>query len=204
MLEHVLEREHARLSVDDREEDDSERRLERRVFVELVEDDLRDLALLEVEHDAHAVAVALVADGRDALEALLVDELSHVLDEPGLVDLIGNLADDDRLAIGPRVLLDLGAAAHVQDSAARGERLLDAAAAVDDAARGKSGPGMWRTSAAVSAAGSSRRCTAASQTSPRLCGGIFVAMPTAMPSAPFTRRFGNFAGSTVGSRSLPS
>ena len=30
-------------------------------------------------------------------------------------------------------------------------------------------------------------------TSPRLCGGMFVAMPTAMPPAPFTSRFGKRA-----------
>ena len=43
--------------------------------------------------------------------------------------------------------------------------------------------------------------TQASITSPRLCGGMLVAMPTAMPPAPLTSRFGNFAGRTVGSRS---
>ncbi len=32
-----------------------------------------------------------------------------------------------------------------------------------------------------------------------LCGGMFVAMPTAMPDEPFTSRFGNRVGSTSGS-----
>ncbi len=36
-------------------------------------------------------------------------------------------------------------------------------------------------------------------TSPRLCGGMFVAMPTAMPVEPLTSRFGYVAGNTVGS-----
>ena len=36
-------------------------------------------------------------------------------------------------------------------------------------------------------------------TSPRLCGGMFVAMPTAMPVEPLTSRFGYVAGKTVGS-----
>ena len=36
-------------------------------------------------------------------------------------------------------------------------------------------------------------------TSPRLCGGMLVAMPTAMPPAPLTSRFGKRAGRTVGS-----
>jgi len=39
----------------------------------------------------------------------------------------------------------------------------------------------------------------ASITSPRLCGGIFVAYPADIPVVPFTKRFGNFAGNTVGS-----
>ena len=37
------------------------------------------------------------------------------------------------------------------------------------------------------------------QTSLRLCGGMFVAMPTAIPDAPLTSRFGNCAGRTIGS-----
>ena len=36
------------------------------------------------------------------------------------------------------------------------------------------------------------------------CGGIFVAIPTAIPDVPFTRRFGNLDGSTVGSFSVSS
>ncbi|MNL73807.1 hypothetical protein D3C87_1993220 [compost metagenome] len=41
-------------------------------------------------------------------------------------------------------------------------------------------------------------------TSTRLCGGMLVAMPTAMPPAPLTSRFGNFAGTTTGSLNVPS
>src|SRR5207247_1895889 len=39
----------------------------------------------------------------------------------------------------------------------------------------------------------------AATVSTRLCGGMFVAMPTAMPAEPFTIRFGSRAGRTVGS-----
>jgi hypothetical protein len=45
---------------------------------------------------------------------------------------------------------------------------------------------------------------AAAMTSPRLCGIMFVAMPTAIPDVPLTSRFGNAAGRTVGSCSDPS
>ena len=44
----------------------------------------------------------------------------------------------------------------------------------------------------------------ASITSPRLCGNMFVAIPTAIPPAPFTSKFGYFDGRTIGSLSLSS
>ena len=40
--------------------------------------------------------------------------------------------------------------------------------------------------------------------SPKLCGGILVAIPTAIPPAPFTNKFGNWAGKTLGSFSVSS
>ncbi|ANS05416.1 hypothetical protein [uncultured Mediterranean phage] len=40
--------------------------------------------------------------------------------------------------------------------------------------------------------------------SPKLCGGILVAIPTAIPPAPLTKRLGNCDGKTVGSFSLSS
>ena len=64
---------------------------------------------------------------------------------------------------------------------------------------GKSGPGTISSSSSIETSGSSITRIRASQISPRLCGGIDVAMPTAMPLAPLTSRFGNFDGSTVGS-----
>ena len=76
---------------------------------------------------------------------------------------------------------------------------------------GKSGPGMCAMSAAaaaprsiVASAGSSMKATTASTTSRRLCGGMFVAMPTAIPEEPLTSRFGKRAGSTTGSCLRPS
>ena len=44
----------------------------------------------------------------------------------------------------------------------------------------------------------------AAMISPRLCGAMLVAIPTAMPDAPLTSRFGNADGSTSGSVSWPS
>src|ERR1700693_262966 len=65
---------------------------------------------------------------------------------------------------------------------------------------GKSGPLTIRIRSSVAVSGSSIRRTTASQISPRLCGGMLVAMPTAIPLAPLTRRFGSSDGITDGSR----
>ena len=52
--------------------------------------------------------------------------------------------------------------------------------------------------------GASIRSIAASISSAALCGGIEVAMPTAMPCEPLASRLGNAPGRTIGSDSLPS
>jgi hypothetical protein len=65
---------------------------------------------------------------------------------------------------------------------------------------GKSGPFTFSMRLATEASGFSMSRMHARSTSARLCGGTFVAMPTAMPEVPFTSRFGNCAGSTTGSR----
>ena len=64
---------------------------------------------------------------------------------------------------------------------------------------GKSGPGMNCIRSWTVAFGSWTRWITASITSPMLWGGMFVAMPTAIPADPFTRRFGNRVGRTSGS-----
>src|SRR3972149_343904 len=63
---------------------------------------------------------------------------------------------------------------------------------------GKSGPLTISESSSVVVSGASISLTMASQISPRLCGGQFVAMPTAMPLAPFTSRLGSRGGRGVG------
>ena len=65
---------------------------------------------------------------------------------------------------------------------------------------GKSGPLTCFISLSTEMSGSSIIAMIASATSPRLCGGMFVAMPTAIPDEPLTSRFGKRAGRTDGSR----
>jgi hypothetical protein len=54
------------------------------------------------------------------------------------------------------------------------------------------------------ASGLSITSASASAISVRLCGGISVAMPTAMPDAPLSRRLGTTEGRITGSCSVSS
>ena len=74
---------------------------------------------------------------------------------------------------------------------------------------GKSGPFTISISSSIVVSLSSRTRLSiifktALITSLRLCGGILVAIPTAIPDVPFTRRLGYLEGSTTGSFSVSS
>ena len=57
---------------------------------------------------------------------------------------------------------------------------------------------------AIARSGSSMSAKHASMISAKLWGGMLVAIPTAIPYDPFTRRFGNRAGMTVGFSQMES
>ncbi len=69
---------------------------------------------------------------------------------------------------------------------------------------GKSGPLTWVMSSSSDRSGFRISATRPSTISFRLCGAMFVAIPTAIPDAPLTSRFGNDEGSTSGSLVVPS
>ena len=64
---------------------------------------------------------------------------------------------------------------------------------------GKSGPGIISSSSSDEISEFSIIAKHPSITSPKLWGGTFVAIPTAIPPAPLTKRFGYLAGRTLGS-----
>ena len=99
---------------------------------ELVQDDLGLGAALEFDDDAHAFAVAFVADVGDVVDDLVVDQIGDALDQAGLVHLEGDLGDDDGLFVLGDVL-DGGAGAHHEAAAAGLVGVDDSGAAVDDA-----------------------------------------------------------------------
>src|SRR5215831_14348562 len=129
-------RQNLRLAIDDGEIDDAERRLHRRQFVEIIQNDQTLFAALQFDDDAHAMPVALVPNIADTLEALLVHEFSNFFDQTSLVYLIWNLGNDDDIAIFS-LPLDRCSGAHPQLTAARLIGLPDAAAAMNDSCGGK-------------------------------------------------------------------
>ena len=137
-LERVEQTQLARLAVYDGQQDDAEVHLHLRLLIQVVEHDFGLLAALELEHDAHAVAVALIADFGNAFELLFVDQTGGVFDQAGFVDLIGKLGDDDGFAVLAH-LFGGGFRAHFDGAAAGLEVIVDAFAAEDDAAGGEIG-----------------------------------------------------------------
>ena len=69
---------------------------------------------------------------------------------------------------------------------------------------GKSGPLIKAVNLETESSGSFESSSSALIVSFRLCGGILVAIPTAMPVAPFINRFGMRLGRTVGSTTVES
>jgi hypothetical protein len=132
-LEGLLQIEDGGTTAHDGEVDDAERRLEVREAIQLVDDDLRDDVFLELDHEAHAVAIGLVAALRDAFDLLLAHQLADARVNLRLVLLVGDLGDDDLLLVATaRGLLDLHAGAHDDVAASGALGRLDAAAAEDE------------------------------------------------------------------------
>ena len=100
LVEHALERQDPRLAVDERQEDERERRLERRELVELIEHDVGVGIALELEDQPHRLLeITLVADRRDALDAVFIHELGDLLLDRIAGLLIRNLRDHDPAAV---------------------------------------------------------------------------------------------------------
>ena len=135
-LKHLLQGEHLGHLVVDGQHDNAHGILQLGVLVQLVQDNLCVGILADVHHDAHALAVGLIVQAGDALDALLLDKVGHVLNEAGLVDHIRDLRNDD---LGAAVLgfLDGGAAPQGDLAPAGGVGGADAAAAHDDAGSGE-------------------------------------------------------------------
>src|SRR3954453_11236790 len=78
-LDHRLQRHQFRAAAVERHHVDAETGLQARELVELVQHDVRIGLALQLDDNANALAVALVANFRDALDALLAHDLGDAL-----------------------------------------------------------------------------------------------------------------------------
>ena len=154
VLQHRLQREGLRLPIDEREHVHAECRAQRGELQQLVEHLMWIRIFLNLNVDAHAVAVRLVAQVGNAIEALLFDEVRNLLNERRLVYLVRQLGDDDRRAIATRRLFKVRRAVNNNAAASvrvhlshrinalrcAGEWILNGVVAIEDAA----GREVWR------------------------------------------------------------
>ena len=127
-------------------------------------------------------------------------------DETIRIDLVGQFGDHQAHAAVDLLGVDHGA--HGDEATSGAVGLFDALVAEDGGAGGEvrsldDADQVFQQFLAAASGWSSAQWTP-SATSRMLCGGMLVAMPTAMPAEPLTSRFGKRAGSTVGSWVLPS
>ena len=140
-LEEVLEGEDPRLAIDQRQEDQREARLQGGELVELVEDDVGVGIALQLQHQPHRLLeIALVADRRDPLDPILVDQFGDLLLDRVAGLLIGNLRDDDPGAVLAE-LLDLGPGTERDRAPTGGVAAEERLPSHDDAAGGEIRPG---------------------------------------------------------------
>ena len=139
-LQYLAQIEQTGLAIDQSHHVHTERILQLGRLVEIVENNLGDFAALEFDHHAHTGLVGFVADVADTFEFLLVDQFGHALQERALVDLIGQLIDDDRLASGgpgPLDIFKVCARTHHDPSTTGPVALANPGQTVDDSRRRK-------------------------------------------------------------------
>ena len=139
LLQHLLQGHYLGHAVFQRQHNDADGILQLSKAVQLVQHHLRVGTHLQVNDDAHALAVAFIIDVADAVDTLILYQLGNALDQTGLIHHVGDLPHDDAL---PAVLhfLYLGLAAQGDLAAAGGIGRPDAAAAHDNAAGGEIRP----------------------------------------------------------------
>src|SRR5450759_3530110 len=136
----ALEGKGARFTVHQSQYLNAEGGLEGGVFIKLVEHLVRMGVALELNDDAHTVAVRFVAQVADVFNPAFSHQFGDPFDHSGLIDLVRDFGDDNCV---PTCLdyLNLSHTAHSQPAAAGIITLADTFSPDDDAAGGKIGAG---------------------------------------------------------------
>ena len=81
VFDHLQETQHPWAVPGNRQQRNSVARLKSGLLVKIVQDDVWNFTPLEFDHDPHAVSIGLVTDIRDALDALVPNEVGDLGDE---------------------------------------------------------------------------------------------------------------------------
>ena len=133
VTKNLAKRKGTRNTINQGQVNDAKVGLELSLLVQVIQNNLWNSIALEVQNNAHALTVGLVAHVRDAFNFLLVDCLSNLLLEKALVNLIRNLSDNKALAT-TLDLLNVDFCADGNRTATSLIGILDALSAHDDAA----------------------------------------------------------------------
>ena len=111
-LQKILERKELREVIDECQIVNAKRRLELRVLEQVIQDNFTNCITAEFNHNAD-VAARFIADVRNAIDALVADEVCNLLAEFSLVHHVRDFGDDDaRLALCIRFNFGTGAHTH--------------------------------------------------------------------------------------------
>ena len=111
------------------------------MLVEVVEHNLRNLTLLQLNDDTHAVAIRFVAQIGDTLDLLVPHQIGNVLNEVRFVNLVWQLRNHEGLALGARMDLHHRPGTHGYRAAAGGKSVAHATSPIDKAACREIGAG---------------------------------------------------------------
>ena len=136
-----FERHHLRAPIDDGQHDGAKGCLQHRVLVEVTQNDVAHDAFLEFDDDADRfLAIGFITQVGNAFNDLFLHQVCHRFNQPGLVDHVGQFADQDGVFAGLFIGDDFGAAPHAHLAAARLVHLFDGMQAADDAFGGEVRP----------------------------------------------------------------
>ena len=119
-LQNLPQVQHLRLPVHNSQHDDAEGGLQLGKGEEVVQHDLGRSVPFHIYHNMHAVAVGMVVDIGDALNALFLHQVGDILNQPCLVHLIGQFSDNDLGTARLFIFLNFRPGAHRNLAAARG------------------------------------------------------------------------------------
>src|SRR5205823_7029721 len=138
-LEDLLKIQYPRLALYQGHHVDAEDCLQLGVLVDIIEHHLAHLAPAQLDDHAHAVFVGFITELTDPFEFFLLHKLCDPLHQPGFIDLIGQLSDDDALAFLLAIGFNYGPRPDVNTPSPGTVSLVDPLGTIDDPGGGEIG-----------------------------------------------------------------